>query len=185
MLDVTDPAARGCASGIAHAERRPVRQLRSPRPGSPVEPGDGHGVYDVVPPHRAFSGSVIRVSTAKPWFMLVISTRPSAPGARQDGLRRGGPKPVHLPSVTSSRRRRGRAAGGRGRCRTKALPVSSSCRITGTAYSPVAAGSPGPFDRKMPSGSCAITSSKVDVAGSTVTRAPASARLRKMLRFEP
>ena len=32
--------------------------------------------------------------------------------------------------------------------------MSSICRITGTAYSPVAAGSPGPFDRKKPSGSC-------------------------------
>ena len=40
------------------------------------------------------------------------------------------------------------------------LLVSSICRITGTAYSPVAAGSPGPFDRKKPSGSCAIISSK-------------------------
>ena len=30
--------------------------------------------------------------------------------------------------------------------------LSISVRITGTAYSPVAAGSPGPFDRKMPSG---------------------------------
>ena len=47
----------------------------------------------------------------------------------------------------------------------KGFSLSSICRITGTAYSPVAAGSPGPFDRKKPSGSCAITSSKVAVAG--------------------
>ena len=65
------------------------------------------------------------------------------------------------------------------------LPVSSIAWITGTAYSPVAAGSPGPLERKKPSGLCAITSSKVEVAGSTVTRAPASARLRKMLRLAP
>ena len=55
--------------------------------------------------------------------------------------------------------------------------VSSIAWITGTAYSPVAAGSPGPFDRKKPSGSCAMISSKVAVAGTTVTRAPASTRV--------
>jgi hypothetical protein len=32
-------------------------------------------------------------------------------------------------------------------------------RMTGTAYSPVAAGSPGPFDRNTPSGLCARISS--------------------------
>ena len=63
--------------------------------------------------------------------------------------------------------------------------VSSIAWITGTAYSPVAAGSPGPFDRKKPSGSCAMISSKLAPAGTTVTRAPASTRLRKMLRLEP
>ena len=63
--------------------------------------------------------------------------------------------------------------------------VSSICRITGTAYSPVAAGSPGPFDRKKPSGSWAMISSNEAVAGTTVTRAPASTRLRKMLRLAP
>ena len=41
---------------------------------------------------------------------------------------------------------------------------------------PVAAGSPGPFDRKSPSGSSASTSSAVAVAGSTVTSQPALAR---------
>ena len=30
--------------------------------------------------------------------------------------------------------------------------VASHCWITGTAYAPVAAGSPGPFDRNRPSG---------------------------------
>ena len=65
------------------------------------------------------------------------------------------------------------------------LPVSSIARITGTAYSPVAAGSPGPLDRKNPSGASAITCSNEAVAGTTDTRAPASARLRKMLCLEP
>ena len=62
---------------------------------------------------------------------------------------------------------------------------SSSVRITGTAYSPVAAGSPGPFERKTPSGLSASTSSAVAVAGTTVTLQPARARRRRMLRFTP
>ena len=49
---------------------------------------------------------------------------------------------------------------------------SSRSRITGTAYSPVAAGSPGPFDRKTPSGWWRRMSSAVAVAGTTVTRQP-------------
>ena len=57
---------------------------------------------------------------------------------------------VHLGGL--ARPPRGRASGGRGRCRTSARRVSSSPWITGTAYSPVAAGSPGPFDRNTPSG---------------------------------
>ena len=44
-----------------------------------------------------------------------------------------------------------------------------TCRITGTAYSPVAAGSPGPFDRNTPSGFIARMSSADVVAGTTVT----------------
>ena len=67
----------------------------------------------------------------------------------------------------------------------KGFFASSICWITGTAYSPVAAGSPGPFDRKKPSGLWLITSSNDAVAGSTVTRAPASTKLRKMLRLAP
>src|ERR671926_137494 len=54
----------------------------------------------------------------------------------------------------------------------KGLPVSSSFWITGTAYSPVAAGSPGPFDRNTPSGLRARTSSAEAVAGTTVTLQP-------------
>jgi hypothetical protein len=49
----------------------------------------------------------------------------------------------------------------------------------------VAAGSPGPFDRKTPSGFWASTSSAVVVAGMTVTSQPALARQRRMLRFAP
>ena len=62
---------------------------------------------------------------------------------------------------------------------------SSSRRITGTAYSPVAAGSPGPFERKTPSGASAMTSSALAVAGTTVTLQPAFARSRRMLRLTP
>ena len=62
---------------------------------------------------------------------------------------------------------------------------SSTLRITGTAYSPVAAGSPGPLDRKTPSGFRASMSSAVAVAGTTVTLQPARASRRRMLRFTP
>jgi hypothetical protein len=62
---------------------------------------------------------------------------------------------------------------------------SSTPRIAGTAYSPVAAGSPGPLDRNTPSGSCRRISSAVAVAGTTVTSMPAAARERRMLRLAP
>jgi hypothetical protein len=57
--------------------------------------------------------------------------------------------------------------------------------IVGTAYSPVAAGSPGPFERNTPSGLSARMLSSEVCAGTTVTLAPAFTRLRKMLSFEP
>src|SRR5512146_541726 len=41
-------------------------------------------------------------------------------------------------------------------------------RITGTAYCPVAAGSPGPFERKIPSGSWRRIASALASAGTTV-----------------
>ena len=69
----------------------------------------------------------------------------------------------------SCRRARGRASGGRGRCRRSACLESITLLITGTAYSPVAAGSPGPFDRNTPSGFSASMSSADVVAGTTVT----------------
>ena len=45
------------------------------------------------------------------------------------------------------------------------MPVSTKVLIVGTAYSPVAAGSPGPFDKKMPSGLWLNTSSALAVVG--------------------
>ena len=65
------------------------------------------------------------------------------------------------------------------------VPKSITCRITGTAYSPVAAGSPGPFDRNTPSGFIARMSSADVVAGTTVTLPAVSASRRKMLRLMP
>jgi hypothetical protein len=62
---------------------------------------------------------------------------------------------------------------------------ASTLWITGTAYSPVAAGSPGPLDRNTPSGFNASTSSAVAVAGTTVILHPARARRRRMLRLTP
>src|SRR5258707_576114 len=63
---------------------------------------------------------------------------------------------------------------------------SISSRITGTAYSPVAAGSPGPLERKMPSGLSARISAADVCAGPTVTRQrlPASRRSRQIHRFD-
>ena len=49
------------------------------------------------------------------------------------------------------------------------LPVSISALIVGTAYLPVAAGSPGPLLRKMPSGLC-----DEDVLGASPSPAPPS-----------
>jgi hypothetical protein len=58
--------------------------------------------------------------------------------------------------------------------------------MTGTAYSPVAAGSPGPFDRKMPSGFWRQHCRPAGVvAGTTVTLQPRPAKRRRMLRFTP
>ena len=57
--------------------------------------------------------------------------------------------------------------------------------MTGTAYSPVAAGSPGPFERTMPSGSRAMISPAPVSAGTTVTWHPRPATLRRMFFFTP
>ena len=46
-------------------------------------------------------------------------------------------------------------------------------------------GSPGPLDRKMPSGLQARTSSAVAVPGITVTRQPTCTRQRRMFHFMP
>ena len=48
-----------------------------------------------------------------------------------------------------------------------------------------AAGSPGPLDRKMPSGFIASTSAAGVSAGTTRTRQPLATRLRRMLRLMP
>ena len=64
-------------------------------------------------------------------------------------------------------------------------PDATSFWISGTAYLPVAAGSPGPFDRNTPSGLRSRMSSACVVAGTTVTLQPALARQRRMLRFKP
>ena len=57
--------------------------------------------------------------------------------------------------------------------------------IVGTAYAPVAAGSPGPFDKNTPSG----FSSKIDFAevldGKTITSQPTDARQRRILCLAP
>ena len=57
--------------------------------------------------------------------------------------------------------------------------------IVGTAYSPVAAGSPGPLERTTPSGLSVRISSALAVAGTTVTAQPQSLRSLRMLRLVP
>ena len=64
-------------------------------------------------------------------------------------------------------------------------PEATTSLITGTAYSPVAAGSPGPFDKNTPSGLSAKMSSAGVVAGTTVTLQPTPASKRRMLRLMP
>jgi len=54
-----------------------------------------------------------------------------------------------------------------------------------TAAYPTAAGSPGPFERKTPSGCKARTSAARAVAGRTVSRQPESTRHRRMFRLMP
>jgi hypothetical protein len=49
----------------------------------------------------------------------------------------------------------------------------------------VAAGSPGPLERKTPCGLCAKTSSADAVAGNTITSHPAEVKQRRILRFAP
>src|SRR5258707_7557754 len=63
------------------------------------------------------------------------------------------------------------------------VPLSITCLMTGTAYAPVAAGSPGPFDRNTPSGFIARISSADVVAGTTGTLAAVSAATGPELRF--
>ena len=63
--------------------------------------------------------------------------------------------------------------------------AASTPLIAGTAYAAVAAGSPGPFERNTPSGAWRRISSAVAVAGTTVTRQPAAASVRRMLRLAP
>ena len=65
------------------------------------------------------------------------------------------------------------------------VPDASTSPIIGTAYSPVAAGSPGPLDRNTPSGLWPSTSLAVAEAGTTVTLQSRSARQRRMLRLAP
>ena len=65
------------------------------------------------------------------------------------------------------------------------MPLSMRLLITGTAYSPVAAGSPGPLERNTPSGLSATMSSAAVVAGTTVTLQPLAASSRRMLRLMP
>ena len=102
-------------------------------------------------------------STAKPWFWVVISTLPVALVAD----RVVGAAVAELELEGLARRRPGRGAGGPGRCRRSACratrrPCGSGCGGSPIA-SPRAAGSPGPLERKMPSGWCSrIASAGVD-----------------------
>ncbi len=64
-------------------------------------------------------------------------------------------------------------------------PASIAARITGMAYAPVAAGSPGPFDSTTPCGLWRMMSSNEAFAGTTVTSAPIPANNLKMLCLTP
>ena len=127
---------------------------------------------------RTFGGSVAS-STAKPWFWLEMKTRPvsrsitgwfapwwpnfiftvRAPAARPSSW-----WPRQMPKIGT--------------------PASRNARIASIAYVQ-GSGSPGPFDRKTPSGTSASTSAAGVCAGTTVMRQPWSASRRRMLRLMP
>ena len=126
------------------------------------------------------SGSVA-ASTAKPWFWLVIST--SAGGEVLHRLVGAAMAAIQLVGLAAQRQRQQLVAEADAEQRHawhRARPGSRGPRTP-----PVAAGSPGPLDRKTPSGWWRRMSSAVAVAGTTVTRQPAEARQRRMLRFAP
>ena len=65
------------------------------------------------------------------------------------------------------------------------MPEATSSRIIAPERTYVAAGSPGPFEKTTPSGFSARISAAVASPFSTVERAPALARLRRMFFFTP
>ena len=120
----------------------------------------------------------LSLSTAKPWFIEVISTLPvvmSCTGwLAPCGL-------VHLHGLAAERDAEHLVAEANPKV---GVPVDQ-LRITGTAYCPVAAGSPGPLERNTPSGLSAAMSSALVLAGTTVTLQPTLASRRRMLRLMP
>ncbi len=67
----------------------------------------------------------------------------------------------------------------------KGIPVSTKVRISLPEYLDVASGSPGPLDKKIPSGLCDRTSLAVMLAGRRITSHPAVSRHRRILCLAP
>ena len=141
------PAAPAtCFRVILHAER--LLALDADAAIGAVEQRDV-GLLDAL-------GKRESASTAKPWFMLVISTRPDVSPHPSPTRWTGWLAPrwpwcilvVFAPAASASiwwPRQMPKSG----------ISLSSSALITGTAYSPVAAGSPGPLERNTPSGESA------------------------------
>ncbi len=64
-------------------------------------------------------------------------------------------------------------------------PIFINFLITGTAYLPVAKGSPGPFDKKIPFGLWLIISSNEDSTGKTINSKFFETSDRNMFFFAP
>ena len=187
--------AAGPGDPITSSRRRSARRGRSCPAGRGSPPGGAGPRRRGRPRWRCRSSSRRRarrgsrstprgsvwLSTVKPWFIEVISTLPVASSFT------GWLAPWWPWFILMVRAPRASASiwWPRQMPKTGIEVFSSTSLIIGTAYSPVAAGSPGPFERKRPSGSWASTSSAVAVAGSTVTSQPAEARQRRMLRLAP
>ena len=118
-------------------------------------------------------------STAKPWFCVVISTLPGP--LVQHRLVGAAVAELELERLRPERQAEQLMAEADAEDRLLAEQVAGWCR----SRSRRRPGSPGPLERKMPSGLWRSTSSAVAVPGTTVTWQPTCVRQRRMFHFMP
>ena len=117
-------------------------------------------------------------STAKPWFCEVISTLPR--GQIHHRLVGAVVAELELVGLAAERQAQDLMAEADAEDRLLAEQLAHVSIAYGTAP-----GSPGPLERKMPSGFSASTSAAGVGAGTTFTRKPDATRWRRMLRLMP